>query len=75
MLTEEFQPSVAQHGPGKKAKFQKHLEAIADPKYQSSLQCKFPYFLHQRRKLGDGTRPQIIPIRKTAGKDNAVHTS
>src|ERR1700730_16853823 len=66
------QTDIAHHRAGKKTRFQKNLEAITNPKDESTALCKFLHRLHHRRKPCKRASAKIIAVSKTTRQNDAI---
>ena len=64
---------ISQKGSREKAAFAQHLEAIADPKDDPTSLSELNDGFHDRRKPGDGARPEVVAVRKSAWKNDRVY--
>src|SRR5450830_621124 len=71
-VAEKGQVTVAQQGARQQSCFCEQLEAVADAQDHASPAGKPDHRLHERCEPRDGSRPQVIAVRKTARQDHAV---
>src|SRR5438309_8490473 len=73
-LAAELERRVADEGAGEQPRLAEDLEPVADAPDEAAAVGKLADLLHHRREPGDGTRSQVVAVRKTAGQDHAVAT-
>lgn len=72
VAADEVEVVVAEHRAGKKVRLGEDLEAVADAENRHSGLRLLDDGLHHRREARDGTRPQIVAVRETAGQHDGV---
>src|SRR5262249_18668772 len=71
-LTNEVKITIAQQGPGQEVAFRENLKAVADPDDLPAVVRELHHLFHDRRETSNGPAAEIIAVRKTAGKNDAV---
>ena len=68
----EPQRVVGQQRARQQVRLAQHLEAVADPEHRPALAREARDLIHDRRKAGDRTNPQVVAIGKPARDDHRV---
>ena len=63
-----------QQSAWQQAGFGQYLETITDTHYVPATISKLDNFLHDRRKAGNSTRPQVIAEGETSGQNYKIYT-
>jgi hypothetical protein len=71
-LAHEPETFVAHQHSGKQAGFDQNLKSVADAEYRATASREAFDGGHHRGKARDGAAPQVVSIRKPAGKDDRV---
>src|ERR1700723_636551 len=75
LLAKKSQSGIPKQSPRQQTSFAKNLKSITNAENQPAATRKFLHRFHHRRKTRQRPSPQVIPISKSARKNDRVATS